>query len=266
MTTRRIRTLMGKEFLDLRRNGAALLPVALITFIVLVLPFGIAIGVPLITGHQLADDSDLIKLSGSVGSHVEMSDNGRIQLVLFQQFLMWFLMIPITGAMALAAHAIVGEKQSRTLEPLLATPITTFELLTAKVLGSLLPTLVISFTGVALYFIGVAFFAEPGVARSLVTVRAALLLLLVGPASALVALQFAIIISCRVNDARTAQQFGVLIVIPLSALLVAQFVGVVALTPSSLMFIGLGLLGVWLVLTLLSVALFERESILTRWR
>ena len=60
-----------------------------------------------------------------------------MQLFLFQQFLMLFLLTPITGAMALAAHAIVGEKQARTLEPLLATPITTFELLAAKVLGAL---------------------------------------------------------------------------------------------------------------------------------
>jgi ABC-2 type transport system permease protein len=242
------------------------LPVALITVIVLVLPFGIAVGIPFVTGHRLSDDSDLLRLSASVGSHVEMTDNGRIQLVLFQQFLMWFLMIPITGAMALAAHAIVGEKQSRTLEPLLATPITTFELLIAKVLGSLLPTLVMSFAGVGLYFIGVALIAEPGVARGLVTTRAALLLLLVGPATALVALQAAIIISSRVNDARTAQQFGVFIVIPLSALLVAQFMGAVSLSPSALTLGGLGLLGLWLILMICSIALFERESILTLWR
>jgi ABC-2 type transport system permease protein len=266
MNTRRVRTLMSKEFLDLRRNGAALLPVVLVTLMVLVLPFGIAVGIPLMTGHRLTEDADLVKLSGMSGSRVEMSEEGRVQLMLFQQFLMWFLLIPITGAMALAAHAVVGEKQSRTLEPLLATPITTFELLIAKVLGSLLPTLFISFAGVALYFVGVALLAEPGVAPAMVTGRAALLLLLVGPSSALVALQSAIIISSRVNDPRTAQQFGVFIIIPLSALLVAQLMGEIWLTAASLTFVGLGLLGVWVVLTLLSVALFERESILTRWR
>jgi ABC-2 type transport system permease protein len=266
MNTRRIRTLIGKEFLDLRRNSAALLPVVLVTLLVLVLPFGIAVGIPFMTGHRLTDDSDLVRLSAFSGSTNGMSDEGRVQLMLFQQFLMWFLLIPITGAMALAAHAVVGEKQSRTLEPLLATPITTFELLIAKVLGSLLPTMAISFAGVALYFVGVAVLAEPGVAPAMVTVRAVLLLLLVGPASALVALQSAIIISSRVNDARTAQQFGVFIIIPLSALLVAQLMGEIWLTSASLTFVGLGLLGVWLVLTLLSVALFERESILTRWR
>ena len=84
--------------------------------------------------------------------------------------------------------------------------------------------------------------------------------LLVGPAAALVSLQSAIIISSRVNDARTAQQFGVLIIIPLTAVLVAQFTGALWLSSSMLALIGLGLLGVWLLLTLLSVALFEREG------
>jgi ABC-2 type transport system permease protein len=266
VTTRRIRTLMTKEFLDLRRNVAALVPVVLVTLMVLVLPFGIAVGIPSITGHRLAEDSDLVRMSAAAGPGGGLSGEGRVQLMLFQQFLMWFLLIPITGAMALAAHAVVGEKQSRTLEPLLATPITTFELLIAKVLGSLLPTLAISFAGVALYFAGVALLAEPGVARAMLTARAALLLGLVGPASALVALQSAIIISSRVNDPRTAQQFGIFIIIPLSALLVAQLMGEFWITTASLALAGLGLLGIWALLTLLSVALFERESILTRWR
>jgi hypothetical protein len=89
---------------------------------------------------------------------------------------------------------------------------------------------------------------------------------LVGPATALVSLQTAILISSRVNDARTAQQFGVLIVVPLMAILVAQFSGSVWLSASALAAIGIGLFGVWILLTVLSVAVFDRERILTRWR
>jgi ABC-2 type transport system permease protein len=266
MIARRVRTLIGKELLDLRRNRAALAPVVLVTALVLMLPFGIAIGIPLMTGQRLGQDADLVKLGLAVDAPSGLSTDARIELLLFQQFLMWFLMIPVTGAMALAAHAVVGEKQARTLEPLLATPITTFELLVAKVLGSLLPTLAISLAGVALYVGGIALLAEPGVTRAMMSGRSALLVLFVGPASALVALQSAIVISSRVNDPRTAQQFGVLIIIPLSALLVAQFMGRLWLSSAALALVGAGLLAAWLLLALLSVALFGRESILTRWR
>ncbi len=263
---KRVRALLAKELLDLQRNGAALVPVVLVTLLSLALPFGIAIGIPLLTGQRLGDDVELARISVAAGAHEELSSDGRVQLFLFQQFLLLFLMTPITGAMSLAAHAVVGEKQARTLEPLLATPITTVELLIAKVLGALLPTLAISFAGVAVYIAGIAILGVPGVARAMLTGRTALLACVVGPAAALVSLQTAIIISSRVNDARTAQQFGVLIIIPLTAVVVAQFVGSLWLTPTTLAFAGLGLAGVWILLTLFSAALFERESILTRWR
>jgi ABC-2 type transport system permease protein len=262
----RIRALIGKEFLDLARNRMALLPVVIVTILAIGFPFFIAIAVPRITGDPLANDSDLAKVSLMLGPPDDLSGEARIQLFLFQQFLMLFLIIPITGAMALAAHSVVGEKQARTLEPLLATPITTFELLVAKVLGALLPTLMIAIAGLVLYFGGMVALAEPGVARAMANARTAVLIALVGPAAALVSLQSAIVLSSRVNDPRTAQQFGVLIIIPLSALLVAQFLGTLWLSPMALALIGGGLFGLWLLLTLVSVALFERETILTRWR
>jgi len=100
----------------------------------------------------------------------------------------------------------------------------------------------------------------------MVTLRTAVLIVVLGPAAALVSLQAALVISSRVNDPRTAQQFGVMIIIPLSALLVAQFMGTLWLSAGALALIGLGLFGVWILVTLFSVAIFERESILTRWR
>jgi ABC-2 type transport system permease protein len=168
--------------------------------------------------------------------------------------------------MALAAHAIVGEKQARTLEPLLATPLTTFELLVAKVIGALLPTLAISLVGLGLYVSIVAAAAEPGVMPAMVNARTVVLVFGVAPACALVALQFAILISSRVNDARTAQQFGVVIILPLTGLLVAQFTGSFWLSASMLGALALAFLGVWLLLAAVSVVVFDREQILTKWR
>jgi ABC-2 type transport system permease protein len=262
----RVRALVGKELLDLARNRMALVPVAIVTTVTLVLPFAFVIAVPWMTGRPLGQDVDLVKASEPVAAGIGLSVDGRIQLFLFQQFLMVFLLTPITGAMALAAHAVVGEKQARTLEPLLATPMTTMELLVAKVLGALLPTLAISLAGLTMYLVGVGMVAEPGVARAMASVRTVLLVGAVGPAAALVSLQSAVVISSRVNDARAAQQFGVLIILPLTLILVAQFAGMLWLSAAALGLVALGLFGVWMLLALLSVALFERESILTRWK
>jgi len=266
MEVGRVRALLGKEFLDLARNRTALVPVVIVTVISLALPFGIAIAVPALTGHPLSEDADLMRVSRVAGLSADLSDDGRIQLFLFQQFLMLFLVTPVTGAMALASHAVVGEKQARTLEPLLATPVSTFELLIAKVLGALVPTLAISAIGVAIYLCGIAWLAAPGVAAAMASVRTLVLTILVAPAAALVALQAAILISSRVNDPRTAQQFGVLIIVPLVGLMVAQFSGSLWLSSAALALIGAVLLVLWGLLSAFSVVVFDRETILTRWR
>jgi ABC-2 type transport system permease protein len=266
VTAGRLRALVSKELLDVARNPAALMPVAIVAVVSIVLPIVIAVALPGMTGHRLGEDRDLVAVSAMAGAHGELSADGRVQLFLFEQFLMVFLLMPVTGAMALAAHAVIGEKQARTLEPLLATPITTAELLVAKVLGALAPTLAMTAAGVIVYFGAIVLFGEPGVAAAMVVARTVLLILVVAPAAALVSLQAALVISSRVNDPRTAQQFGVLIIIPIAAVLVAQFTGALWLSAAALGLIGLGLVGVWILLTLVSVALFDRETILTRWR
>lgn len=262
----RLRALLAKELLDVARNRAVLLPVAIAALVFLVLPFVIAILIPAATGHPLGDDAGLASVSLLMGPQENLSTNGRVQLFIFQQFLIVFLLMPVTGAMALAAHAIVGEKQARTLEPLLATPLTTLELLMAKVMGALIPTLAISTAGLVVYGLIIVVSAEPGVMAAMLSPRTLVLVLGVGPMSALVSLQMAIVISSRVNDPRTAQQFGVLIVVPVTALVIGQISGSLWLSGRMLGLVALGLFGLWILLTFLSVALFEREVILTRWR
>jgi ABC-2 type transport system permease protein len=266
MAGSRVRALLSREWRDLSRHFTTLLPVVLVTLLSLAMPFGIAVIVPLLTGKGLGEDADLVKVSAVSAVARALSPDARVQFFLFQQFLLLFLVTPITGAMTLAAHSVVGEKQARTLEPLLATPVTTAELLVAKVLGALLPTLAITAAGLLVFFLGIAALAAPGVAAAMISVRTAVLLLFDGPAVALVALQAAILISSRANDARTAQQFGVLIILPLTGVMIAQFSGAIWLSTTLLAAIGLGLIGTWLLLVALSVVAFDRETILTRWK
>jgi ABC-2 type transport system permease protein len=264
--TSRLSALLVKELYDVSRNRAALLPVALVSAMALVLPLAIVIGIPAVTDSPLSDDADLARLSVSAGLQSRLSSEGRVQWFLFQQFLILFLLTPATGAMALAAHAVVGEKQARTLEPLLATPLTTGELLVAKVLGAFLPTLAITLLGIAAYFGVIGMFGATGVLRAMITGRTFLLIALVCPATALVSLQLALLISSRVNDARTAQQFAVLVILPVTGIVIAQFTGRLWLSAASIALIGAGLIAVWLLLLPLSVVTFNRETILTRWK
>ena len=98
------------------------------------------------------------------------------------------------------------------------------------------------------------------------TPRPLSIVFLLGPLSSLAALQLAVCVSSRVNDARSAQQIGALIILPIAGLLVAQLTGNVLLTVPRILLIALVLAGVNIVLLRVGVALFDRESILTRWK
>ena len=80
------------------------------------------------------------------------------------------------------------------------------------------------------------------------------------------ALQLAVCVSSRVNDARSAQQIGALIILPIAGLLVLQLTGGVRLTGTVITVLALVLAVLNAGLMRLGVALFDRESILTRWK
>jgi ABC-2 type transport system permease protein len=235
----------------------------------LALPFVIAVLVPYATGERLADSSDFqvaLEMYRSQPGTRSLDPEAAIQAWILQQFLVLLVLSPVSAAMSIAAYSVIGEKQARTLEPLLATPISTFELLAAKVLGGLVPAVALSLVCFAIYVGAAASLARPGVASILFAPRSLAIVFVLGPLAALAALQLAVVVSSRVNDARSAQQIGALIILPIAALLVAQVVGWVQLTMPVIRGIAAGLAAVDVMLMSLGVRLFDRESILTRWR
>ena len=163
----------------MRSNPAAILPVVLLVGVCLVLPAFIAVILPAMTGESLANDRTiaqvLVYAETQLPGLASLPREAAAQAFMFQQFLFLFLVAPIVGAVSLAAYAVVGEKQGRTLEPLLTTPLTTTELLVAKVLAAFLPALAIEFIGLALYLALTAAIAAPGVAHTLVSGRSIIL-------------------------------------------------------------------------------------------
>jgi len=266
---RRMLALLEKELADLRQNPALFVPAVLVGIMSILLPFIVAIVVPTFAGERLSDSSDLqlaLELTRAQPALAGLDPEGAIQAWIFQQFLVLLVLTPVAASMSVAAYAVVGEKQARTLEPLLATPLTTIELLGAKVLGSLVPALALALACFVLYLGGVVLFAQPGVFRALLTPASLAIVFGVGPLAALAALQLAVCVSSRVNDARSAQQIGALIVLPIAAALVLQLTGNIRLTGTMIGVIVLAFAVLNAALLRIGIALFDRESILTRWK
>jgi len=265
----RIAALVSKEFADLRHNPGVFLPALLTAIITIVLPFFVALVVPAWTGEHLSNSGDLqVAMQMLRTQHVldGLDPEAAVQAWIFQQFLPLLVLAPVAASMSVAAYTVIGEKQARTLEPLLATPITTFELLSAKVMGALVPAVGLTLACFAIYGLGILVLAHSGAARILVAPRSLGMVFVLGPLAALAALQLAVCVSSRVNDARSAQQIGALIILPLAGLLVGQLTGTVALTGGWIAVIAGALVVLNAGLMLVGIALFDRESILTRWK
>jgi ABC-2 type transport system permease protein len=134
------------------------------------------------------------------------------------------------------------------------------------VLGAAIPAVALTLASFAVTAGGALVLAEPGVWRVLLLPESLATVFLLGPLASLAALQLAVCASSRAGDARSAQQLGALVVLPVAALLVATLLGAVTLTAAVIAWITLGLLAANVVLMRVGIALFARESILTRWR
>jgi len=267
----RIAALVAKELAELRRSPSIFLPALLTGAAAIFYPFIIAIIVPYFAGERLSDSSDFELATQMFRSQPEargLTPEGAIQAYIFEYALVLMVgLTTVTGSMAVAAHSVVGEKQARTLEPLLATPLTTFELLAAKVIGAALPGIALMVACFTIYVGAVALFAERGVWLMMLTPRSLALVFIMGPLAALLGLQLAVCASSRVNDPRSAQQLGALIIVlPIAALQIAQFIGGIVLTAGMIMGIAVVLCAGNAVLMSIAVRLFDRESILTRWK
>lgn len=265
----RMLALLGKELAELRRNPAVFVPAIIAGGLSMLLPFFIALIVPALAGERLSDSSDFeiaLEMYRDRPGLRALDPEAAIQAWIFQQFLVLLVLTPVAGAMSVAAYSIVGEKQARTLEPLLATPLTTFELLAAKVLGAFIPALVLTAATFVVYVGGVMVCAEPGAFRALLLPASLAVAFVLGPLASLAALQLAVCVSSRVNDVRSAQQIGALVVLPVTAVFILQITGMVQLTGPVMAAVALVLVGVNIGLMLLGTTLFERESILTRWK
>lgn len=264
----RVAAVVGKEWADIRSSTAIWTPL-LLTLAVVAVPFAMVVfGADAL--RELTEDADLQRALALAmerwPAFAALDPLAQGQAFIFQQFLVLVLLVPVQGGLAFASHTVVGDKQARALEPLLATPLTSAELLLGKTLGALIPALLVGAFAVALYALGVTWLARPGVADALANVRTALLVGAIGPLATLIALQVAVIASSRTNDPRTAQQWGTFVILPMVGLMISQMTGLFWLGAWVLVLASVLLAGIWVALAGLSWAIFDRERILTEWR
>jgi ABC-2 type transport system permease protein len=183
-----------------------------------------------------------------------------------QQFLVFFVLMPAYIPLAIATFSIIGEKQARSLEPVLAAPIRTVELLAGKVIAALVPGVLAGWL-TYLVFVGLASFVYGPALIGVVTDSSWLMgVFVLGPAVGLSSVVAGVIVSSRVTDPRVAQQIGGIIIVPIIAVILLQATGTVLVGAAGYFLLAVIVTVVSLIGLRIGVVLFDREAILTRWR
>lgn len=183
-----------------------------------------------------------------------------------QQFLVFFLLMPAYIPLSIATFSIIGEKQARTLEPVLATPIRTVELLTGKAIAALVPGVLAGSVTYAAFVLLASVVYGPNLFGVVTDPSWLVGVFVLGPAVGLSSVVAGVVVSSRVNDPRVAQQVGGIIIVPIIGVTLLQATGTVLVGAAGFLLLAAIVLGVSLVGLRIGVALFDRERILTRWR
>jgi ABC-2 type transport system permease protein len=183
-----------------------------------------------------------------------------------QQFLVFFLLMPAYIPLSIATFSIIGEKQARSLEPVLAAPIRTIELLAGKAVAALVPGVLTGWLTYLAFVLLASVLYGPNLIGVVTDPSWLAGVFLLGPAVGLSSVVAGVIVSARVNDPRVAQQIGGVIIIPIIGIVLVQATGTLLVGAAGYAILALIVLVISLAGLRAGVRLFDREAILTRWR
>ncbi len=124
---------------------------------------------------------------------------------------------PISVSLVIALESFVGEKERRSIEPLLSSPLTDLQLYVGKLLAVMLPPLLASYLGIAVYLVGVyrqvGWTPDPVLLVQVVALTTVQSLLMVSGA---------VVISSQATSTRAANLLASFIIVPTAMLLIGE--------------------------------------------
>ncbi len=242
---------LSKAWLVATKDMRMLLRRGYVAYSLIIFPLVIGIGLPFVI-------------------HIVTNRQGAAVAARLPTLMSAFSFFFVIGAAALptvlAAYSLVGEKIEKSLEPLLAAPITDSELLLGKAIAAFLPSLVALYLSAIAFMVltdlfshktlGYLYYPNWPIAETL---------LLLVPLATILAVEWGVVVSSRASDPRSAQMQSLFVTLPLIIVYVASEIGAISLDITTLGIIA----GIFLVLAIalffLSTRIFQRDEILTKW-
>jgi len=164
---------------------------------------------------------------------------------------------PMSFSLVIALETFVGEKERKSLEPLLSTPLTNTQLYIGKVLAALIPPMATSYLGIIVYMVGLLL-----VTGWIFSTELFIQIILLTTIQGIIMVAAAVIISSQTTSVRAANLLASFIIIPVAFLL--QFEALVLFWGNTrgLWWLILALMVVALIFFRMGIKVFNREELL----
>ncbi len=272
MLNRATWAIIRKDLIVVLRTKAVALPMLLVpVLLLLVLPVILSIAAGYASDPSVRAELDIERMLAALPGAAAQAMKGMsgeqqfAYLALVYLMAPLFLLIPSVVAVVVAADSFAGEKERKTLEALLYTPLTDRHLFVSKVLSSCMPAFVVGVGSFLVYSVVVNLAAWPIMERVFFpNVMWLVLVFWLAPSVAVLSLGGTVLVSAHVGTYQAAYQLGSLVVLPILFLIIGQVQGLLFFDTPVVFLIGLIFWVLGVTLVLLGARSFRRTRIATR--
>lgn len=177
----------------------------------------------------------------SASTQAESGKQILLELMVNKIMPAFFMLIPIMASSVMAASSFVGEKEKRTLETLLYSPLSLKEIFQSKILAAFSVGMTVSLIsfGVMMLVVELELFFLTG-SLLVPDIGWVVVMLLIAPAISMIAIGITVQGSAKAQTIEEAQQRAVFLIFPVLALVIGQFSGVIFI--SIWLLLGIGIL------------------------
>jgi len=272
MRLEKAKLVFRKDWREIRRNWQVILPIVIVPLMIsVVLPVVLIVissMVPALETQIIGFDALIQNLPVTV--HEQLAGMTEIQVMIYIMalyfFAPFFLIIPLMTSSVIASDSFAGEKERKTIEALLATPISDSELLFGKMLVSFIPSMIVTIVSFVIYstvFDLLSFSMFNGMLL-LPNLDWILLIFGLAPTVALASIGLTVIVSAKVKGFKEAQQISVILLLPILALVFGQVAGAVIFGPLVIAVLTGLFVFIDLAVFRIGLKMFKREEILAK--
>lgn len=260
----RMGVVVRKDLLIIKNDKATMLTICIFPLIFcVVLPLILLIG----GADNLLTSSlgGLTEFTKHLSINVAPSNIARgsesLYAILMYFFIPLFLLIPIMISNVIASSSFVGEKENKTMEGLLYTPLTNSELVMGKILASAIPTMIITWLSMIIYGLIIDTIGK-NIFKQIVfpNLNWVLVMLVLDPLIIFLSIALVIFVSQRVKTSKSAQSVAIILILPILGGVISQAGGAFLFGPVTVLAVSLLLLLLDIVSFFVISKYFNREK------